>query len=66
LSAIAARTGHCRRQGEQFVEIMPREGRYESQVLVGFHFTTERLWSKERPSVIAILPKMLRGRGANQ
>lgn len=55
-----------RRQGEHFVEILPREGRFESQVLAGFYFTTEWLWSRERPSIMAILPEMLRGRGARQ
>jgi Uma2 family endonuclease len=60
------RATFLRRQGERFVEIMPREGRYESQVLAGFYFKTEWLWSKERPSIMAILPEMLRGRGAIQ
>jgi hypothetical protein len=46
------------------VEIMPREGRYESEVLAGFYFSAEWLWSKERLSIMAILPQMLRGRGA--
>jgi Uma2 family endonuclease len=55
-----------RRQGQQFVEVMPVDGHYESQILVGFYFTTEWLWSQERPSIMAILPEMLRRRGANQ
>jgi Uma2 family endonuclease len=60
------RVTFLRLQGQQFVEIMPRDGRYESQVLAGFYFLTEWLWSKERPSVMAILPEMLRRRGAKQ
>jgi Uma2 family endonuclease len=55
-----------RRQGQQFVEISPRNGRYESQVLAGFCFTDEWLWSKERPSIMSILPEMLRGRGSSR
>jgi Uma2 family endonuclease len=54
-----------RRQGQQFVEVMPVNGRYESQVLLGFYFTTEWLWSKERPSIMAVLPEMLRRSSAN-
>ena len=52
-----------RRQEERFVEVKPEDGRYESQVLVGFYLRIEWLWSNERPSLLAILPEMLRGRG---
>jgi Uma2 family endonuclease len=51
-----------RRQGEPFVEVHPQEGRYDSQALAGFFLETEWLWSKERPSLLTILPEMLRGR----
>ena len=52
-----------RRQEERFVEVKPEDGRYESQVLVGFYLRIEWLWSNERPSLLAILPEMRRGRG---
>jgi Uma2 family endonuclease len=55
-----------RRQAQQFAEITPCDGRYESQVLAGFYFTTEWLWAKDRPSIMAILPEILRGHGSNE
>ncbi len=59
------RATFLRLQGEQFVEVKPQGGRFESQVLVGFYLRIEWLWSNERPSLLAILPEMLRGRGGN-
>jgi Uma2 family endonuclease len=57
------RATFLRRQGEQFVEVKPQDGRYESHVLVGFYLKIEWLWSKKRPPLMAILPEMLRKRG---
>jgi Uma2 family endonuclease len=54
------RATFLRRQGEQFVEIKPNDNRYESQVLRGFSLKIEWLWSKERPSIMAILPEMMK------
>ncbi|MEX2142499.1 MAG: Uma2 family endonuclease [Pirellulales bacterium] len=56
------RATFLRRHGERFVEVKPQDGRYESQVLVGFFLEIAWLWSKERPSLMAVLPGMLRGR----
>ena len=57
------RATFLRLQGEQFVEVNPQGGRFESQVLWGFSLKIEWLWSNERPSLLAIFPEMLRGRG---
>jgi Uma2 family endonuclease len=52
------------RAGEQFVEVEPQGGRFESQVLAGFFLEVEWLWAKKRPSLLSILPQMLLARGA--
>jgi Uma2 family endonuclease len=52
------------RQGDRFVEVSPQDGRYASQLLQGFYLKTEWLWSKQRPSLLAILGEMLAVRGA--
>ena len=54
------RATFLQRQGEQFVEIKPKDDRYESQVLRGFYLKVEWLWSKERPSIMSILPGMMK------
>jgi Uma2 family endonuclease len=58
------RVTFLRRQGERFVEVKPQGGRFDSQALAGFYLTIDWLWSKQRPSLLALLPEMLRGRGA--
>jgi Uma2 family endonuclease len=60
------RATFLRRQGDRFVEVKPHDDRYESQVLAGFYLKVVWLWSKERPSLMAILPEMLRGRGLGE
>ncbi len=54
------RATFLRRQGEQFVEVKPKDDRYESQVLRGFYLKIEWLWSKKRPSIMAILSEMMK------
>jgi Uma2 family endonuclease len=54
------RATFLRRQGERFVEVKPTNDRFESQVLRGFYLKVEWLWSKERPSIMAILREMVK------